>query len=399
MLEIAYSQLLPSVESEILDFGNVIAAFEDMKEKAKKEHAEKIMRQKQLENLRGEEEKLEEMRIEKRRDEALKIQEAKQEQRDDGMTSKKHEERESPKTQEEEEDLTIESQAQNDVSLHDSTRTPMPEGKKRGGNDLGYEYPQKSCKQSLDEMDSNKCICEVAQNFMELDCIDQGPNNSQSTSTINHGDLKNNAISRFLEAVRDSKSTKFNNVRLSKNTAVSNGRDCQIVADDVHLEEIEEANSEVTQQYMQRCQLVQESKEALQPMFLQDGDEIDVNQHDALNNDEILKAWTFKKSLQERALQRAMENVDKRHRENLDTEKENDMGLQVLARPTIWGTKKYQDLWAKASTIDDEMHSEDSYSSCCDEELVYDEGHLHDHNTCEEFEGEMVYNNETMNVV
>ena len=413
--------------------GNPIAAFEDMKEKAKKDHAEKLMRQEQLErlrleeekleemriekqreedlkrqeqleHLRLEEEKLEEMRIEKQREEDLKRQEAKQKQHDeDGMRFEKHEEHDSQKTKEEEGDITIESHAQNDVSLRDSTCTSTPEGKKRGGNDLGYEYPQKACKQNLDEMDSDECVCEVVQTFMELDCIDQGPNNSQLNSTIDHNDLKNVARSILFEAVKNFKSTNFDNFKLSKNTpGVSNNQECQILSNDAHVTESKVVNNyELTRQCMQRYEsrIIQESKESLQPIFLQDVDVFDVNQHATSNNEELLHAWILKKNLQKRTLQRAMENVDKRDRENLDIEMENTTGLQALARPTIWGTKKYQDLWAKAATIDDDMHSEDSTSSCCDEELVYDEGHLHDRPTCEEFEGEIACSDNTMNVV
>jgi hypothetical protein len=411
--------------------GNPIAAFEDMKEKAKKEHAEKLIRQEQLERLRLEEEKLEELRIEKQREEDLrrqeqlehlrlqeekleemrmekqreedlKRQEAKQKQHEDGMRFEKHEDHDSHKTKEEEEDTTIESHAQNDVSLCDSTCTSTPEGKKRGGNDLGYEYPQKSCKQSLDEMDSDECVCEVVQTFMELDCIDQGPNNSQSTLTIDHNDLKNVARSILFEAVKSFKNTKFDNFKLSKNTpGVSNNQECRILSNDAHVEESKVVNDELTRHCMQRYEsrIIQESKKSLQPIFLQDVDVFDVNQHATSNNEELLNAWILKKNLQKRTLQRAMENVDKRDRENLDIERENTMGLQALARPTIWGTKKYQDLWAKAATIDDDMHSEDSTSSCCDEELVYDEGHLHDHQTCEEFEGEIACSDNAMNVV
>lgn len=386
----------------ILCFGNPIAAFEDMKAKAKKEHAEKLLRQEELEHLRREEEKLEEMRIEKQREEDLKIQEAKQKQHEDRIRFETHEEHDFQKTKEEEGDETLESHSHNDVSLRDSTCTSMPEGKKRGGNDLGYEYPQKACKQSLDEMDSDECVCEVVQTFMELDCIDQGPDNSQSTSPINHNDLRNVARSILFEAIKDFKSTKFGNFKLSKDTPrVSNGQECQILSNDAHIEEIKVVNNAMTQQCMQRYEsrIIQESKESLQPIFLQDVDVFDVNQHATSNNQELLNASILKKNLQKRTLQRAMENVDKRDRENLDIEKENNMGLQVLARPTIWGTKKYQDLWAKAATIDDDMHSEDSTSSCCDEELVYDEDHLHDCHTFEEFEGEIIYNNSTMNNV
>ena len=389
--------------NEILCCGNRIAAFEDMKERAKKEHAEKLRRQEQLEHLRREEDKLEEMRIERQREEDLKIQEAKQKQHEDGMRFEKHEEYDSQKTKENERDMMIEARCRNDASLRDATCTSMPEGnKKRGGNDLGDEHPPKACKQSLDEMDSNECVCEDVQTFMELDCIDQGPNNSQSTSTIDHDDLKNVARSILFKAVKDFKSTQFDNFKLSKNTrGVSNGQECQMMlSNDAHVEESKMIDNEVTQQCMKRHQLIQESKESLQPNFLQDVDVFDVDQHVASNNEELLKAWTLKKSLQKRTLQRAMENVDKRDRENLDVEKGNAMGLQMLARPTIWGTKKYRDLWAKAATIDDDMHSEDSTSSCCDEELVHDEeGHLHDHQSCEEFEGEIVYSNNAMDVV
>lgn len=382
------------------------AAFDDMIVQAKKEHAEKLLKEEQDEQFRLEDERLQAERAESERLEEKRLE---AERKADAEHRAEIERVEVIDRRAREEELARASLAAERENLRQSVPISNPEAKKRGAGDLDSSdqdngHPQKYQKGSatpLDEMEADVAVSETVRDFMDMDCSDHTGSTLKDNANIFDG---NTVANRFLDAVSDHHldanldgPITGKSFGIPKDTTVPllnrEGAESTALARLTRLYPDTEGAVQLSYSILQ-----EDSANTVRPNFstsdqLQEVGEVDTTSPLAVSP-ERLKEWAdkereFKRDLQERVLRKAVADADRRAiNDAAELNGESEFGLQP-ARPMVWGTTKYRDLWAKAAAIDEEMEL-DSPASVA-EESIYEEAEYSELlQTCEGMEDALV---------
>lgn len=352
-----------------LFYSNYITAFEDIQIKAKKDHTEKLLRQEQLEKLKIEEAQREVERVERERLEQEQLQVAKQKNMEVEIRYNEHRKFQEEYSSQNEIRLPN-SLGKEDKCFVESLPKLEGDGRKRGAKDLDNEderdeYPKKSLKCHNDEIEFESFACDATTDLMELDDSQQEWFKASYKQSLQSYDVKNVAISRFLEAISKQQQMKIKNESVSHDVEEMNKINGQTHLQDlISIDEIPSKSPIIDEttpmnMNMNMIQIEDIGEQIITNTLITTHDQCQSNEQgisSLLHDDDQVKGWNFQRGLQDRLLLKEVINVEKRDAEVAEVNGTNHESNGQSTRPVIWGTCKYRDLWAKAVTIDDDIH-------------------------------------------
>jgi hypothetical protein len=276
------------------------------------------------------------------------------------------------------------STRRDDINSEDQTPRLKGDGKKRGvenlnnNDDDSNEYPQKSHKCDNDGIEIEPIICDTTNDMMELDESQQELFKATYKENLQRYDVKNVAINRFLEAMtkQQQKNTKNEHVehvgelheisdekKISSNLLLTNS--------EVPFES--SLTSETTPMNMNMIQTKDIAEQIITNTLITVHDHCQSNDQgieELLHDDDQAKGWNFRRGLQDRLLLKEVSNVEERDAEiSIEVNGTAIESNVQSTRPVIWGTCKYQSLWAMASAIDEDLQMNIASSNPLEEEL------------------------------
>jgi len=357
-------------EFKITLLNTSFTVFEDIQIKAKKDHTEKLLRQEQLERLKFEEiQKYEAERVETQRLEQ-ELEVAKQKSVE--IEIKTHLDTKFKDSCNDKNEIKLQTIGKEDMNLMDMVPRLEGDGKKRGAKDLdneekGDEYPQKSLKCQNHVINFESCAsCDETIESMELDDIQQEWFKTTYIENLQRYDAKNIAINRFLEAMSKQEQQNIQNesiCHVEEPTKINGQTHLQdlVPTNEIPIELC--GNNDTTPINTNMIPIDNIGEQIITNTLITIHDQCQSHEQGVSSllqsNDEVT-GWKFRRDLLDGLMLKEVANVEERDVQVAEINGTNDESSAQSIRPMIWGTCKYRDLWAKATTIDDDTHMDNA---------------------------------------